>query len=87
MNVSLEYPCVIYQFDNYESTKASNGDYLRFPSYTVTIIDYDVESNIHEQLFDIQGDFLVRFDRFFVSDNLCHWVFSLVMTKGQTIGG
>lgn len=86
MNVKLQYPCVIYQFDNYETTNAANDDYLRFPSYTVTVIDYDVESSIHEELLDMRGDFTIRFDRFFIADGLCHWAFSVIMTKGQ-IGG
>lgn len=82
MSSKLVYPCIIYSFNDFSTSQAANDDYLRFPTYTVTVIDFDVESDIPERLFNTKGDFLVSFDRFFTADNLNHWSFSLVMTKG-----
>ena len=77
----LAYPCIIYQFEGYEDKYGSNVEYLSWPRYSVTVIDYDVESMIPKYLKAMRGNYLMRLSRFFVSDNLCHWVFELVHTQ------
>lgn len=77
----LEYPCLVYQFEGYDDKYASNDEYLSWPKYSLTVIDYNVESMIPRYIKAIRGNYLVSFNRFFIADNLCHWVFTLVHTE------
>lgn len=81
----LEYPCIIYQFEGYEDRYGNNSEYLSWPKYSVIVIDYDVESMIPRYMKAIRGNYIVSLNRFFVSDNLNHWVFSLVHMQSVSI--
>ena len=81
----LEYPCIVYQFEGYDDRYGDNGEYLSWPRYSVTVIDYDVESMIPRYMKAIRGAFTVSLNRFFVSDNLNHWVFTMTQTHSVVI--
>lgn len=78
---SLVYPCIIYSLNRFDTKYADDRRYLSFPSYTITLIDYDPESEIQKRIFDLGGPCSVSFDRFFTADNLYHWAYTLVFTK------
>lgn len=78
---NMSYPCIVYSMNRLSSFYASDKRYLSFPSYTVTLIDYDPESIIQKYILDLDGPCSVSFDRMFTSDNLYHWSYTLVFTK------
>ena len=81
----LEYPCIIYQFEGYEERYGNNKEYLAWPKYSVTVVDYDVESMLPVYMKAIRGNYIVNLNRFFVSDNLNHWVFNLVHMQSISV--
>lgn len=71
-STKLKYPCIIYNRENGDSKYADDKLYRYIVSYTVTVIDRNPDSEIPMK---IQEAFeLCQFERFFVSDNLNHWV-------------
>lgn len=72
--VKLEYPCIIYQLQTVWMQSANDYPYKNRDAYSITIIDKNPDSKIHRTLEAMQ---LCRFERFFTSDNLNHWVYQL----------
>lgn len=68
----LKYPCIVYSRDNGDSKYANDRMYRYFINYTITIIDRDPDSVIWERIMEAFE--LCQFERFFVSDELNHWV-------------
>jgi len=83
-NLRLKYPCIIYTYDGSRNTKyGSNKPYVEWPSYNVTIIDSDPESDIPDRFLKLmrRGNF-VTFERLFTLDNLNHWTYNVIWGKG-----
>lgn len=71
-SIKLSYPCVLYRRENGDSKFADNKLYRYVESYTITVIDRNPDSEIPRK---IQEAFeLCQFERFFISENLNHWV-------------
>ena len=70
----LKYPCVVYKLDDMPSLYANNRPYHWDHVYQLTVIDRDPESVIREKIAELPT---CRFQRFFVSDNLNHYVFKI----------
>jgi hypothetical protein len=70
----LGYPAIVYAIDNEETKYADNRWYTRDTRYTVTIIDRNPDSDIPKKIADLP---LCSFNRFFVAENLNHFVYSL----------
>lgn len=68
----LNYPCVIYQFSRYEQKRADDISYFNHKCYLATYIDKDPCSTVPDEILNLP---MCRFDRFYVSDGLNHWVF------------
>ena len=77
----IVYPCIIYGLNRLETKYASDRRYLTFPSYMVTLIDYDPDTILQKKILDLDGPCSVSFDRFFTDDNLYHWAYTLVFTE------
>lgn len=74
-SVKIKYPCIIYSLSNLNIKYADNNIYGHKNRYTVTVVDKDPDSSIHE---DILYNFkYCSFDRGFTSDNLNHRVLTL----------
>lgn len=73
--LKITYPCIIYKLNQVEDRKADNLSYSRFKSYQITVIDRDPDSDIYDRIMD--HFMMCRFDRFFTSDNLNHWILNL----------
>ena len=73
-NIQLQYPCIIYDRDNADMKHADNGLYEYTQRYQVTVIDKNPDSPLPLQVANLP---LCRYDRFFISDNLNHDVFTL----------
>ena len=73
-NVKLQYPCIIYDFDKFHTTKADNDDYLRGKKYELTLIHRNPDNDIYEKIQNLQ---YCNLDRTYKSDNLYHYAFTI----------
>lgn len=73
-NVQMQYPCIAYERDGAKADFADNTKYRNTKRYQVTVIDRNPDTNISDEVENLP---LCSFSRFFVVDNLNHFVFSL----------
>lgn len=73
-SIKMVYPCIVYTLENMDTLYADDKPYLHRSRYNVTIIDKDPDSVLPDKLRHLP---LCRFNRFYTSANLNHWVFSL----------
>lgn len=71
-SVKLSYPCVVYKLEDMPIIHADNLPYHHDHSYLLTVIDRDPESVVREKMAELPT---CKFVRFFVADNLNHYVF------------
>lgn len=76
--VEMQYPAIVYSLQDWNTVHADNGTYLHNQSYMVTIIDEDADSEIPAEVNKIAFS---HFNRFYVADNLNHWVFVIYVNK------
>ncbi len=72
--VRLEYPCIIYNLDATNDVHADNHIYRRLYRYSLTYITKNPEDPLRDKIDDLQ---YCRFNRFFVSDNLNHYNYTI----------
>ncbi len=75
VNITLQYPCVVYEKALIFSEHADNEKYRRLNRYTVTVMDRDPDSELPDLVHT--GFQYCLPDRFFTIDNLYHWTFTL----------
>lgn len=73
-NITLEYPCIVYERDSSWVKFADNIKYLFQKRYSVLVIDRDPLSIIPDQVEKLPYSF---FDRFYKVDGLNHFAFKL----------
>lgn len=73
-SIKMKYPATVYVLDDIDSAHADNGVYSINKQYSITLIDKDPDSELVDKLAYLPT---CRFDRFYVSENLNHWVFSV----------
>lgn len=73
-NIDMEFPHIVYQLSGKRNDHADDIKYRKLNRYTITIIDEDPDSKIPEKIEELQ---YCSFSRFFISDNLNHWVYDL----------
>lgn len=73
-NITLEYPCIVYERAQARTEFAENRPYRYTKRYTVTVIDQDVDSPIPDLIAALPQ---CTHDRFFVNDQLNHDVFDV----------
>jgi hypothetical protein len=71
-NITLQYPCIIYQRDYAETMFADDIPYNHTLRYVVTVIDRDPDSDIPGKVASMP---MCLFNRFFTADNLNHDVY------------
>lgn len=74
-SLRIKYPAVVYSLNSVISTYADDSVYLRQTSYEVTVIDKNPDSKIADKISLLPR---CAFNRCFVSDNLYHYVFTLI---------
>lgn len=74
-SIKLMYPCIIYKLDTTRMIFADNSPYHSTPRYTVTLIDRDPDSDIHEKMLNSFN--MCSHNRTFTADNLYHYVYEL----------
>lgn len=76
-SIKLEYPCIIYQLGSINSTYANDMPYTHGVSFEATYITRNPASPVVTELAKIPQS---KFDRYFVSDNLHHYVYTFSST-------
>ena len=73
-SVKMKYPAIVYALDDIENVHADNGVYSSRRHYSVTVIESDPDSELVDKVASIPT---CRFERYYASENLNHWNFSL----------
>ena len=73
-SVTIRYPAIVYKLSDINNTFADNEVYKQSYYYQVTVIDSDPDNDIFKKVSALPG---TRFNQYFVSDNLNHYVFTI----------
>ena len=73
-SVRMRYPAIKYSLNSIDQTFASGGLYQAKPSYQVILIDPEIDTKYLKPMLQIP---YCRFNRFYIADNLNHWVFTI----------
>jgi hypothetical protein len=73
-NNEMQYPCIIYAWDDTKTDFADNSPYRRSKRYQVTVIDRNPDSLIPDDIAQLP---LSSMEQTFKADNLNHFVFTL----------
>ena len=73
-DVRMRYPAIKYSLNSFERKFANNGAYTTTPSYEIILIDENPDSEYVEKILQIPS---CSFNRFYIADNLNHWVFTI----------
>lgn len=73
-NLTMQYPCFVYEIDNFDIRRANNQTYALTRRYQVTYISDDVTNTYHDKVAELP---MSSFSRYFVADQLHHYVYSL----------
>lgn len=72
--LKMSYPCIRYSFYNVYNQHADNFPYHQRDAYQLTVIDPDPDGDVKDKVKQLP---LCSFDRYYASDNLNHYVFTL----------
>lgn len=75
-SLKLKFPCIVYELGSYKPTKADNKAYLINESYSITLITKMPDTEYGKQILNKET---AKFDRYFISDNLYHYVFTITI--------
>lgn len=73
-SVKMKYPAIVYSRNSIGNRHANDGVYMQSPSYTITVIDKNPDSDIVDRVSRLP---MCRFDRHFTADNLNHDTFTI----------
>ena len=73
-SIQLNYPCIIYSFDDEYSLYANNEKYMDRDKYTIQLITKEPLPD--ELMTGIKSIPYTRFDRHYTADNLHHFVYT-----------
>jgi hypothetical protein len=73
-NDKMQYPCILYNRDGSKEDRADNRLYAHTKRYQVTVIDRNPDSPLPDQVIELP---LCSFDRYFPTEDLNHYVFTL----------
>ena len=73
-SVRMNYPCIRYDIKNITGLRADDTLYTKFKSYEVTLIDPNIKSEFVDKIVVLPH---CRFDRWYATDGLNNFVFTL----------
>ena len=73
-SVKMKYPVIVYSRNRIDNEHANDGVYIQSPSYSITVIDKNPDSDIVERVSRLPR---CRFDRHYTADNLNHDTFTI----------
>lgn len=74
--IRMKYPCILYEAGGSRTIQADDIRYLRWTSFTLTVIDKNPDSEIPERLLSSKFRYLSR-DRTYIADGMYHFVFTI----------
>lgn len=74
-SIRMKYPAIVYSRSNIENLPANDSVYIQRHSYTITVMDYDPDSEIVKKISMIPR---TSFSNHFTSDGLNHDVFTII---------
>ena len=75
-SVKMNYDCIRYKLSRINSIYANNNPYKNTKGYIGIVISKDPECKIIDEILKLPK---TVFDRFYVADNLNHWVFIIYL--------
>lgn len=73
-NVKMKYDAIVYSLNDIDIKHANDKKYMNTKRYSVTAISKNPDSPLQDVLLTLP---YCEFDRFYPSDNLNHWVFTV----------
>lgn len=73
-NIYMKYPAILYSLSDIATEHADNRPYHHEKAYSITLIDTNPDNETIDKIAMLPS---CSFDRFYVSDNLNHYVFNL----------
>lgn len=73
-SIKMKYPAIVYSLSDIRNVHASNVSHKQDRVYQLTYIDEDPDSENVAKISSLQ---YCEFDRYFASDNLNHYTFTL----------
>lgn len=73
-SVQMHYPAIKYSLSSVNTNFASDTTYIVNPSFEVILIDEEPDTQYLKPILQIP---YCRFNRFYIADNLNHWVFTI----------
>ena len=73
-SIRMKYPAIVYRLNSVKNRFADDISYSRNKAYRVTVIDKNPDTAIPDRIAELP---LCRFDNYFISDNLNHYVFTI----------
>lgn len=74
-SLKLNYPAIIYSLSDTYTRYANNVHYINLPmQYSLILVDKNPESEFFDLLNELP---MCKFDRFYTSDNLNHFSFTI----------
>jgi hypothetical protein len=70
----MQYPAIVYEWDDTDTRFADNRPYRHIRRYQVTVIDRDPDSVIPDKVADLP---MCTFNRAFSAEDLNHKIFDL----------
>lgn len=72
--IKMSYPAIVYSLGNIENRRADNSVYNTNKSYELTLVTSNPDDETVNKLNVLS---MCSFDRFYTSDNLNHYVFTI----------
>lgn len=73
-NVTMKFPCIMYELDDVDATYADNLPYRRVKRYSVTYVDRSPTAEVPDQIALLP---MAAFERAYKADNLNHTVYNV----------
>lgn len=74
-SIKIKYPAIVYNLGGMRINKADNIPYLKGRYYTVTLLHTDPDNGVIDDI--INAFEYCSFDRYYVMENLYHYVFEI----------
>lgn len=73
-SIRMTYPAIVYKLSNVDIKYADDCKYKRMKRYDITLIDKNPDTKYVDDILDLP---YCKFDRYFIYDNLNHYMFTL----------
>lgn len=73
-SIKMAYPAIVYELADVNAKHANNLIYIQCTGFKITLIDRDPDSEFVSKILELPR---CKFNTFFTSDNLNHFVFTI----------